>query len=66
MPPSPESNDQNALQQFADRHAEEIQSRRRECRERRKAALAAHPQPLSVKTEITQAPPPSTMVGFLR
>jgi len=56
MPPSPESNDQPSIQQAADQHAEEIMGRRREGRAKREAALAAHPQPLSIKTELTQAP----------
>lgn len=56
MPPSPENNDQSSIQQAADQHAEEILARRRESRARRAAALAAHPQPLSIKTELTQVP----------
>jgi len=56
MPPSPENNDQSAVQQAADQHAEEILSRRRESRAKRAAALAAHPRPLSIKTELSQVP----------
>ena len=56
MPQSPENNDQTSVQQAADQHAEEILSRRREGRATRAAALAAHPQPLSMKTELTKAP----------
>ena len=56
MPTSPENNEQNAVQQAADQHADEILSRRREGRAKRAAALAAHPQPFSIRTEITQAP----------
>ncbi len=56
MPTSPENNEQSAVQQAADQHADEILSRRREGRAKRAAALAAHPQPLSIKTEITRAP----------
>ena len=56
MPPSPENNDQSSIQQAADKHAEEILARRRESRASRAAALAAHPQPLSLKTELTQVP----------
>lgn len=56
MPSSPGNNDQSSIQQAADRHAEEILARRRESRARRAAALTAHPQPLSIKTELTQVP----------
>jgi len=56
MPPSPGNNDQSSIQQAADQHAEEILERRRESRARRAAALTAHPQPLSIKTELTQVP----------
>ena len=56
MPSSPENNEQSLIQQAADQHAEEILARRRESRARRDAALAAHPQPLSIKTELTRAP----------
>ena len=56
MPSSPENNEQSLIQQAADQHAEEILARRRESRARRAAALAAHPQPLSIKTELTRAP----------
>src|ERR1035441_664276 len=56
MPPTPENSDQSSIQQAADQHAEEILARRRESRARRAAALAAHPQPLSIKTELTQVP----------
>jgi hypothetical protein len=56
MPMSPENSDQSSIQQAADQHAEEILARRRESRARREAALAAHPQPLSIKTELTRVP----------
>jgi hypothetical protein len=56
MPSSPENNDQSSIQQAADQHAEEILARRRESRARRAAALTAHPQPLSIKTELTHVP----------
>ena len=56
MSSSPEDNDQSSIQQAADQHAEEILTRRRESRASRAAALAAHPQPLSIKTELTQVP----------
>ncbi len=56
MPTSPGSNEQSAVQQAADQHADEILSRRREGRAKRDAALAAHPQPFSVRTELTKAP----------
>jgi hypothetical protein len=54
MPSSPGNNDQFLIQQAADQHAEEILARRRDSRARRAAALTAHPQPLSIKTELTQ------------
>src|ERR1700683_995500 len=50
------NDDQSSIQQAADKHAGEILARRRESRARRAAALAAHPPPLTVKTEVTQAP----------
>jgi hypothetical protein len=56
MPPSPENNDESLIQQAADKHAEEILARRREGRATRAAALASHPQPFSIKTELTQVP----------
>jgi hypothetical protein len=56
MPSSPENNDQSPIQQAADQHAEEILARRRESRASRAKALAAHPRPLSIKTELTQVP----------
>ncbi len=56
MAPSPGSNEQTAIQKAAEQHADEILSRRREGRARRAAALAAHPQPLSIRTELTRAP----------
>ena len=56
MPSSPGNNDQPSIQQAADQHAEEILTRRRESRARRAAALALHPQPLSLKTELSQVP----------
>ncbi|MGO9777055.1 MAG: hypothetical protein ACLQGT_08365 [Terracidiphilus sp.] len=56
MPSFPENNDQSSLQKAADQHAEEIMTRRRASRASRAAALAAHSQPLSFKTELTHAP----------
>jgi hypothetical protein len=56
VPPSSENNDKSSIQQAADQHADEILARRRESRASRAAALAAHPQPLSIKTELTRAP----------
>jgi hypothetical protein len=56
MPPTPENNDTPSIQQAADKHVAEILERRRVSRESRAAALAAHPQPLSLKTELTQSP----------
>jgi len=56
MPPFPENNDLSSIQLAADRHAEEILERRRQSRASRAAALAAHPQPLSIKTEISKVP----------
>jgi hypothetical protein len=56
MPSSPEDNDRAAIQQTADQRAEEILARRRESRARRAAALADHPRPFSIKTELTQIP----------
>src|SRR5208282_4435113 len=56
MPQSPGNNEQSAAQQAADQHADEILSRRKEGREKRAAALAAHPQPFSIRTELTKAP----------
>jgi hypothetical protein len=63
MPQSPEDNDQPSIQQAADQHAEEILERRRESRAKRAAALAAHPQPFSVTTELTQVPLAGTAVA---
>jgi hypothetical protein len=56
MPPPPENNDQASIQQAAEQHAEEILARRRESRASRAAALASHPQPFSLRTELTRAP----------
>jgi hypothetical protein len=56
MPPSSEDNDRSSIQQAADQHAEEILGRRRESRARREAALAVHPQPFTLKIELTQVP----------
>ena len=56
MPSSPGNSDQSSIQHAADQHAEEILARRRESRARRAAALTAHPQPLSIKTELTRVP----------
>jgi hypothetical protein len=55
MPSSPENDDQASIQESADQHAEEILARRRESRARRAAALAAHPRPVSIRTELSQA-----------
>jgi hypothetical protein len=69
MPPPPENNNRFSIQQAADQHAEEILARRRESRARRAAALAAHPKPVFIKTEVTQVPlaaevgPPSAPVS---
>ena len=57
MPPTPDNNDLSPIQQAADQHADEILARRRESRASRAAALAAHPRPLSIKTELTEVPP---------
>lgn len=54
MPSSPENDDQSSFQRSADEHAEEILARRRESRARRAAALAAHPRPVTIKTELSQ------------
>jgi hypothetical protein len=54
MPPSPEYNGQSSIQQAADQHVEEILARRRVGRASRAAALSAHPQPLSIRTELTR------------
>lgn len=51
----PEDKDQSAIQQAAEKHAEEILARRQESRARRAAALAAHARPLTIRTEVTQA-----------
>ena len=67
----PQDNTKSPLQLAADQRADEILNRRREARATRAAALAEHPAPLSVKTEITrvsltaalttaQAPPSAT------
>lgn len=44
-----------SIQQLAQQHATEILDRRRAARETRAAALASHPAPISVKTELTHA-----------
>jgi hypothetical protein len=54
MPPPPENNDKPTIQQAAEQHAEEILARRRAERATRAAALAAHPEPISIKTELTR------------
>jgi hypothetical protein len=56
MPPSPGNNDKPSIQQAAEQHAEEILARRRESRATRAAALAAHPEPLSIRTELARVP----------
>jgi hypothetical protein len=59
MPPTPEHDEQPSIeqiQQSVDQHVEEILTRRRASRASRAAALAAHAQPLSVRTEITRTP----------
>lgn len=53
MPPSPGNIGQPSIQQVAEQHADEILARRREARATRAAALAAHPQPISIRTELT-------------
>ena len=54
MSPNPENNNQASIQEAADQRAEEVLSRRREGRAKRAAALATHPRPLSLKTELIQ------------
>lgn len=56
MPPSPENNNPTSPEQAADQHVDEILSRRQERRASRAAALAAHPQPLNIRTELTRVP----------
>jgi hypothetical protein len=53
MPP-PENNEKPSFQQAAEQHADEILARRRAARATRAAALAAHPEPITIKTELTR------------
>ncbi len=53
----PENNDKPSIEQAAELHADEILARRREARATRAAALAAHPGPISIKTELSRAVP---------
>jgi hypothetical protein len=55
MPRPPENNDNPSIQQAAEKHADEILARRQAARATRAAALAAHPGPISIKTELTRA-----------
>jgi hypothetical protein len=50
----PANNENAAIQQAAQRHAEEILARRSAARATRKAALETHRQPISIKTELTR------------
>lgn len=54
MPSSNENNDKPTIQQIAERHAEEIMNRRRSAREARAAALKSHPEPITVKTQLSR------------
>jgi hypothetical protein len=59
MPPSAENDDESsiqqaAIQQAAEQRAGEVMGRRQAARASRAAALALHPEPLSIKTELTQ------------
>ncbi len=54
MPAPLEKNDGSSIQQAAERHAEEILARRGVARKTRAAALAAHPEPIFIKTELTR------------
>jgi len=53
MPQSPENDDNSSIQQAVDDQASQIQARRAARRESRAAALAAHPSPISARTELT-------------
>jgi hypothetical protein len=53
MAPADENNDNSSIQQAAKQHATEILNRRRAARATRAAALAAHREPISIKTELT-------------
>jgi hypothetical protein len=50
----PANNENAAIQQAAQRHAEEILARRAAARATRQAALATHREPISIKTELTR------------
>jgi hypothetical protein len=50
----PADNENAAIQQVAQRHAEEIPARRAAARTTRKAALEGHREPISIKTERTR------------
>jgi len=63
MPSSPENSDPASVQQAADQHAEEILARRRASRALRAAAIKAHSQPISIKTELSQAPLPGAVAS---
>jgi hypothetical protein len=54
MPQPPEKNDNPSIQEAAEQHVQEILGRRRAARATRAAALAAHPEPISIKTELTR------------
>lgn len=56
MPPIPEDNDRASIEQAAEQHADAVLARRKEGREKRAAALASHPAPFSIKTELRQTP----------
>jgi hypothetical protein len=47
-------NENAAIQQVAQRHAEEILARRAAARATRKAAFEGHREPISIKTELTR------------
>jgi len=50
----PANNENVAIQQIAQQHAEEILARRAAARATRKAALERHREPISIKTELTR------------
>lgn len=56
MPTSPENNEQTAIEQAAQKHISVILERRKVSRATRAAALSAHPQPLTLKTQLTGVP----------
>lgn len=63
MTPGSQNDNNAALQQAAAQHADEIIARRRAGRESRAAALAAHRQPISIKTELTRLTVPAAGVA---